>query len=181
MAANLPNRKFTSVWSRIYRLTHPGNLKGAWSAEEDSTLLTEYARHGAKWKCIGDAIGRLPESCRDRWRAIGEQPGKQVGTWSEEEEAALSFAVNEYLATAPKVRLSFVTDDFSSFQADTVLKATWGACAGYRPQAVPLARWGRLGCDRQSSHHARQKTVHVQVVLATSPEHDRGTGVGQGR
>lgn len=43
--------------------------QGAWTAEEDAALAHLVEQHGAKWKRIGDAMGRLPDSCRDRWRS----------------------------------------------------------------------------------------------------------------
>ena len=43
--------------------------QGPWTAEEDATLAHLVEQHGAKWKHIGDAMGRLPDSCRDRWRS----------------------------------------------------------------------------------------------------------------
>ena len=104
VAASLPQRKFTSVWSRLFRLTHPGNNKGAWTAAEDSQLTELFAVHGSKWKPIGDAIGRLPESCRDRWRILGVH-GKVTGRWSEAEEAKLTEAVAEYGRATGLVRL----------------------------------------------------------------------------
>jgi Myb-like DNA-binding domain len=104
IAASLPHRKFTAVWSRLVRLTHAGNNKGPWSAAEDSQLMEAHGRLGPKWKVIGEMVGRLPESCRDRWRLLGVVPGKSTGRWGAEEEAALSAAVSAYDQEAGLVR-----------------------------------------------------------------------------
>lgn len=96
IAAALPHRKFAAVWARLQRLTHPGNHKGAWTPEEDSKLLEFHGQHGSKWSKIGNMIGRLPEACRDRFRAIGMAPTKNVGHWNKEEEEALSSVIMEY-------------------------------------------------------------------------------------
>ena len=96
IAGSLPHRKFTSVWSRLFRLTHAANGKGAWTPGEDSRLLELHRELGPKWKRIGGEIGRLPEGCRDRWRTIGAAPGKHAGRWAKAEEAALSAAVMDY-------------------------------------------------------------------------------------
>jgi hypothetical protein len=59
-------------------------------------MMDAFRRLGPKWKAIGGLIGRLPESCRDRWRTVGAAPGKNVGRWGKDEEACLRLAVAEY-------------------------------------------------------------------------------------
>lgn len=99
ITAALPQRTHSAAWSRLFRITHPGNGKGAWTAEEDAALQAAHRRHGAKWVKIGDALSRLPEACRDRWRALGGGAAagrvapRVTGAWSDAEEAVLREAV----------------------------------------------------------------------------------------
>lgn len=45
-------------------------LQGKWTSGEDTRLMELVEEKGRKWKEIGGALGRMPESCRDRWLAI---------------------------------------------------------------------------------------------------------------
>ena len=57
----LPQRKATAVWSRLHRITHPGNGKGGWTAEQDAKLRELHGVHGNQWKTIGAELERMPE------------------------------------------------------------------------------------------------------------------------
>ncbi len=46
-------------------------FQGTWTAEQDEQLRTLVEAKGRKWTEIGHIIGRMGESCRDRWRRIG--------------------------------------------------------------------------------------------------------------
>lgn len=52
------------------RLLSSFGLQGKWRAEEDAALRQLLEQHGRKWALVGAAVGRMPESCRDRWRSI---------------------------------------------------------------------------------------------------------------
>ena len=95
VAVHLPHRTLTSLWSRMFRLTHPGNNKGAWSADEDSRLTELVTQVGPKWSVIGKELERLPLACRDRWRSVG-CAGKRTGAWDHQEEEELSKVIKEY-------------------------------------------------------------------------------------
>ncbi len=50
-------------------LTHDLNdrlSQGAWTEEEDDWLRELVEARGKAWTSIGDEIGRMPSSCRDR-------------------------------------------------------------------------------------------------------------------
>ena len=104
VAAILPHRKYTAVWSRIFRLTHPRERGGPWSKEDDARLRELHSLHGTKWKRVGEELGRLPLSCRDRWRQIDTPPGTRKGKWSEEEADALTAAVAQFSTAEGLVR-----------------------------------------------------------------------------
>lgn len=131
IAASLPHRKFTAVWSRLFRLTHPGNNKGAWTPDEDSLLMDAFGRLGPKWKAIGGLIGRLPESCRDRWRTVGATPGKNVGRWGKDEEACLCSAVAEYDKEVGLVRFCLALQHSPVLSKPSKLLVFDSLCSGW--------------------------------------------------
>lgn len=45
-------------------------VQGPWKAEEDELLRQLVESKGNKWLEIGEAMGRMGEACRDRWRTI---------------------------------------------------------------------------------------------------------------
>ncbi|KAL4432464.1 hypothetical protein ABPG77_001763 [Micractinium sp. CCAP 211/92] len=98
IAAALPHRTFKSVWAAGTRMLHEGNYQGRWTPEEDAQLLALVSERGRKWKEIGGAVGRMAESCRDRWLMIRQGEAKKEGPWSDEETEQLRQAVQEYLA-----------------------------------------------------------------------------------
>ena len=48
----------------------PSIIKGAWTSEEDASLVTLVGAHGLKaWSTVAQGIpGRLGKQCRERWR-----------------------------------------------------------------------------------------------------------------
>ncbi|KAK9389649.1 hypothetical protein V1515DRAFT_279159 [Lipomyces mesembrius] len=95
VASALPHRTRASVYKHVRRKYHPYELRGKWSAEDDSTLKRMVEMHGAQWKTIGRLIGRMPEDCRDRWRnyvKCGTNRGQNK--WSADEENKLIEVVN---------------------------------------------------------------------------------------
>ena len=136
-AQALPERSYISVYTRIKRLTAPV-ARGTWSAAEDKALLAAHAHLGAKWTRIGGSVGRSGQACRDRWRVIGQVPGRNTGPWSAEEEERLARIVSQ--------------------QVRGVLRSVLrGVLRGVpdRPQAgtlallpLPFCRWGAVRLHR---------------------------------
>lgn len=70
LAKALPQRNPKQVFAFGYRRWHPENHKGPWTATEEEILRNHVAQRGRKWAEAGKKIGRLPESCRDKWRSV---------------------------------------------------------------------------------------------------------------
>ncbi|EFN59006.1 hypothetical protein CHLNCDRAFT_49822 [Chlorella variabilis] len=98
IAAALPHRTVKSVWAAGSRLFHEGNYQGRWSSEEDAQLLQLVSEKGRRWKEIGGALGRMPETCRDRWLMVRLGEDRKRGRWEEDETERLRQAVHDYLA-----------------------------------------------------------------------------------
>lgn len=70
VAGEMKERSMHSLYSHLKRIHHPGNHLGAFSPAEDDTLKRLVVQHGTSWSKIGAAMGRMPASCRDRFRDI---------------------------------------------------------------------------------------------------------------
>ncbi|KAK6456319.1 uncharacterized protein RJT20DRAFT_128174 [Scheffersomyces xylosifermentans] len=94
----LPYRSRASVYKHVRRQYHVFDVRAKWSKEDDDLLRKLALTHEGKWKQIGEAMGRMPEDCRDRWRnyvKCGEN--RTLNKWSEEEENSLKQIVTEML------------------------------------------------------------------------------------
>lgn len=69
---------------------HPQNNIGAWTKEDDVKLVELHAKHKGQWTTIGQALGRMADSCRDRYRNhLKDQDTMNSGTWAPEEDRKL--------------------------------------------------------------------------------------------
>ena len=92
----LPRRDHKAMQRHMRRRFHNFTKRGEWTPEEDEQLKALHEINPAKWKWIGEQIGRMAEDCRDRWRnyvVCGES--RRTDHWSTREEQDLSIAVEE--------------------------------------------------------------------------------------
>lgn len=75
--------------------------QGKWSAEDTEKLLQLHGEKGNKWKEIGAALGRHPESCRYKHRELLLGEAERKGKWSAQEEAKLLDLVTNYIEERP--------------------------------------------------------------------------------
>lgn len=95
VAQALPQRTIKAVAAAGVRMFHPFANKGAWTPNEDATLLALVNSDDKKWTKISHEIERTPEACRLRWREIHAEEWKS-GKWEKDEEDRLVEAVREY-------------------------------------------------------------------------------------
>ncbi|KAI8598604.1 hypothetical protein EDD21DRAFT_295991, partial [Dissophora ornata] len=90
IATRLKTRPLMNVYLHLRRKFHPQNNLGIWSKEDDDKLKELYAKHKNQWTLIGQNLGRIADSCRDRYRNhLKDQDTSAVGTWSSEEDERL--------------------------------------------------------------------------------------------
>lgn len=95
----LPYRTRASVYKHVRRTYHIFEVRGKWSTEEDQELARLAAEKDGQWKLIGEALGRMPEDCRDRWRNYVKcGKNRAQNKWSVEEEAKLKSVVNDMMS-----------------------------------------------------------------------------------
>lgn len=96
----LPMRSRASIYKHVRRQYHIFNQRAKWSESEDERLEALVKEKGSSWKAVGDAMGRMGEDCRDRWRNYGKC-GKDRGKdrWDEAEEADLKRILTDVLTT----------------------------------------------------------------------------------
>jgi hypothetical protein len=94
---SVPSRSRASVYKHVRRSCHIFEQRAKWTPEEDAELASLVAEKGNKWKEIGDALGRMGEDCRDRYRNY-VKCGNNRGTdrWSEVEETLLRNTVEQH-------------------------------------------------------------------------------------
>lgn len=69
---------------------HPQNNVGAWSKEDDDKLVELHAKHKGQWTTIGQELGRMADSCRDRYRNHLKDLSTMVtGPWQPQEDEQL--------------------------------------------------------------------------------------------
>jgi len=69
---------------------NPDNYKGTWTEDEELQLRHLVQQYHNGWRKIGNELGRLPTSCRDKWRQIKETESQSSGIWTKEEDEVRS-------------------------------------------------------------------------------------------
>jgi hypothetical protein len=100
IAAMVPGRTNPQCRSRWLRHLDPTNgKKGRWTPQEDATLIEAVGKLGKEFTLVAALIpGRTNERCRDRWFRwfdIASIQGLEKGTWTREEDAKLTEAVQK--------------------------------------------------------------------------------------
>lgn len=99
VCAVLPSRSRASIYKHVRRSYHVFQQRAKWTVEDDEELARLVAEKGSSWKDVGDAMGRMGEDCRDRWRnyvKCGKERGRD--RWGEDEEAELRRVLKVVLA-----------------------------------------------------------------------------------
>lgn len=93
-----PYRSRASVYKHTRRQYHVFDIRAKWTKEEDELLRKLAETSVTNWKKVGEAMNRMPEDCRDRWRNYVKCGANRASNkWSEEEEHTLKNIVMEML------------------------------------------------------------------------------------
>lgn len=114
----LPLRSRASIYKHVRRSYHVFEQRAKWTPAEDEELARLVAEKGSSWKDVGEAMGRMGEDCRDRWRnyvKCGEGRGKD--RWGEEEEGELRRVLKDVLRGI-KIRRGAPDDDDAEVDLD---------------------------------------------------------------
>lgn len=89
---------------------HPQNNIGAWTKEDDDKLIELYTKHKGQWTTIGVALGRMADSCRDRYRNhLKDLATMNTGTWAPEEDKKLLEIMTDLAKKQGKTNLADAT------------------------------------------------------------------------
>lgn len=90
ISSRLQGRSDVQCLHRWQKVLRPGLVKGAWTPEEDETVVRLVDVHGTKkWSLIARHLnGRLGKQCRERWYNHLD-PNINKGDWSNQEDQAL--------------------------------------------------------------------------------------------
>ncbi|KAF9371131.1 RNA polymerase I enhancer binding protein [Podila verticillata] len=90
IAVRLQTRPLLNIYLHVRRMFHPQNNVGTWSKEDDKKLIELYAKHKGQWTTIGTELGRMADSCRDRYRNhLKDQSTMVTGPWQPHEDEKL--------------------------------------------------------------------------------------------
>lgn len=149
----VPTRSRASVYKHVRRTYHVFEMRAKWTDEEDDQLAALVKAKGNRWKDIGEAMERMGEDCRDRYRNY-VKCGKTRGTdrWTEEEEELLKHAVTECqrraaedLATAGRqipadpeelINWTRVSDDIGNIRSRIQCRYKWRKMAAQRDRVI---------------------------------------------
>lgn len=107
----LPWRTAQSIRQHVKRQYNPFEQRGQWTAGEDAQLKELYKLAPGQWRSIGDALGRMGEDCRDRWRnyLVGAE-ARRSAKWDASEDEALRRVVREMLAKEGSINWTLVSE-----------------------------------------------------------------------
>ncbi|KAI8361854.1 hypothetical protein B0O80DRAFT_434508 [Mortierella sp. GBAus27b] len=96
IAVRLQTRPLLNIYLHVRRMFHPQNNVGAWSKEDDKKLVELYAKYKGQWTTIGNELGRMADSCRDRYRNhLKDQNTMITGPWQPHEDEKLLTIMQE--------------------------------------------------------------------------------------
>ncbi|KAG9320273.1 hypothetical protein KVV02_003930 [Mortierella alpina] len=96
IAVRLQTRPLLNIYLHVRRMFHPQNNIGQWTKEDDEKLVALYQKHKGQWTIIGQELGRMADSCRDRYRNhLKDQDTMKSGTWAPEEDERLLSIMQE--------------------------------------------------------------------------------------
>ncbi|KAF9115334.1 RNA polymerase I enhancer binding protein [Mortierella sp. AM989] len=96
IAVRLETRPLLNIYLHVRRLYHPQNNVGQWTKQDDAKLIELYARHKGQWTTIGQELGRMADSCRDRYRNhLKDQSTMLSGAWAPHEDEMLLNIMHE--------------------------------------------------------------------------------------
>ncbi|KAH8145981.1 uncharacterized protein LAJ45_09903 [Morchella importuna] len=117
----LPNRSRASIYKHVRRSYHVFQQRAKWTAEDDEELARLVAEKGSSWKDVGDAMGRMGEDCRDRWRnyvKCGKDRGRD--RWADDEESELRRVLKIVLSTIRTNKGNSIGPEEIDLEADEV-------------------------------------------------------------
>ncbi|TDL28752.1 hypothetical protein BD410DRAFT_781289 [Rickenella mellea] len=89
IAISVPGRTNKACRKRWLHSLSPSIKKTAWTPDEDSLLLSLYAKHSTKWAVIARHIpGRTDDACSKRYREALD-PSLKKDEWTQEEDTKL--------------------------------------------------------------------------------------------
>ncbi|KAF9133646.1 RNA polymerase I enhancer binding protein [Mortierella sp. 14UC] len=106
IAVRLQNRPLLNIYLHVRRMFHPQNNIGTWSKEDDQKLIMLHALHKGQWTTIGTELGRMADSCRDRYRNhLKDQNTMLTGPWQPHEDEQLLTIMQDLALQQGKINI----------------------------------------------------------------------------
>ncbi len=120
--------------------------RGPWEQPEVEELLKLHQEYPSNWKKIGERLGRLRHSCRDKFREVKDRSSKLTGKWSKEENEKFESIIRELAAEHPDIGRnmpwSIIAERMGSRTMDQC-KRKWRKVNPdpLNPNITPMANW----------------------------------------
>ena len=158
----LPHRPKPAIRKFCQRRYH--NLeRGAWSAEDDDSLRRAHAANPGAWTQISALVGRTAADCKDRWKnSLMLEKTMQLGPWSQDEETALTKAVDDCVKEIKEVNKGdkALTKDRAKMEGMISWATVAEKLGGTRSAKRCNEKW-------QKMKHRAHSTAYTQPPIAT--------------
>jgi hypothetical protein len=96
ITSHFPGRTCKQVVAHWRKAADPTIVRGSWSSQEDQTVITWVAAHGAtQWATLALQLpGRIPKQCRERW-VNHLDPAIKHDSWRPEEDHVIVAAIQQ--------------------------------------------------------------------------------------
>lgn len=126
----LPYRSRASVYKHVRRQYHIFEVRAKWTKDEDELLRKLALSQEGRWKEVGEAMGRMPEDCRDRWRnyvKCGEN--RSSNKWSESEENQFINIVKQFISNSkektPSINWTIISEKMNGVRSRIQCRYKW--------------------------------------------------------
>ena len=173
---------------------HPQNNVGAWSKEDDKKLIELYGKYRGQWTTIGNELGRMADSCRDRYRNhLKDQSTMVTGPWQPHEDEKLLTIMQELALQQGKANIldsspmwTLISERmegtrtrhqcrhrYSQTLQPRLERGEWTA-----PSSAAAAAAAAVAANAAAADEAKQVSLHVpdSLGLGTNSDHNAGKG-----
>ncbi|KAF9364567.1 RNA polymerase I enhancer binding protein [Mortierella sp. NVP85] len=194
IAVRLQTRPLLNIYLHVRRMFHPQNNVGAWSKDDDKKLIELYGKYRGQWTTIGNELGRMADSCRDRYRNhLKDQSTMITGPWQPHEDEKLLTIMQELALQQGKANIldsspmwTLISERmegtrtrhqcrhrYSQTLQPRLERGEWTA-----PSSAAAAAAAAVAANAAAAVEAKQVSLHVSdgLGLGTNSDHNAGKG-----